>query len=88
MNDELNMFLMQLKKIQKEVIQEKLCCIHNYNTSRELLADSSYEIIYRITELIDGYYNEDIKYIITDLNNIQINANVDIHDLCEDYLES
>lgn len=44
---------------------------NKYNDTGNLLIDTTYEIIYRFLELIDGY---------------GINKKTNIHDMCKDFL--
>lgn len=43
---------------------------------------------YKICELIDGLYDKNVKYRLTEINsNEVINNDAYFHDLCEDYLK-
>ena len=42
---------------------------------------------YKILELMDGYYNKDLKYKLTEINSDEVvNSITSLHDLCEYYL--
>ena len=83
MDNEILEWFDSLKKIQKETIGSKLC---NYDKDIEYeLTDFSYELVYRILELIDGYYNDNGKYLM-EHNGKYINKSIDLHNLSESFL--
>ena len=55
----------------------------------ELLYSVSYEAIYRVLELIDGYAPVAFKLDLIDKETgISIGENIELHDKCADYLRS
>ena len=52
-----------------------------------MLNDITYETICRIMELLDGYYNNNLKGEIIDVQSGEsISSEIELHDQCEDYL--
>ncbi len=74
-------FLECLKGKRKYSLEDK------YDSTEQLLEDVTYDVIYRICEMIDGYRNPSIKYNITNLKTQKsVNETSDLHDECEAYL--
>jgi hypothetical protein len=77
-----------LVRIQDEVINIKLIENDKYDNIEEVIIDVSYEMTYKILELIDGYYNKNLKYLMIEMNSKEeVNTNKDLHNLCECYLK-
>ena len=75
-------FLNELKIIQDVVVNES-----KYNDTEDLLIDTTYETIYKILELIDGYGINKKKYEVKDtINDEIINKKTSIHNMCEESL--
>lgn len=88
MSDQMEIFLEAVKSIQNEVINIALIKKDKYDGVEEIITDVTYEMAYRIFELIDGYHNRKLKYKLTEIkSNKVVNADRDFHDLCEDYLK-
>ena len=88
MIEEKEEFFNEIKSIQDLAINIVLSNIEKYNSSEDVLKDATYEIIYRIMELIDGYRNKNIKYNICNVRSGRnVNENIELHDLCEEYLQ-
>lgn len=88
MSEEKELFFNELKGIQDLAINMVLSNIDQYSSNEDALKDATYETIYRIMELIDGYGNEDIKYdICNSISGKSVNKNDELHDLCEQYLQ-
>lgn len=52
-----------------------------------LLNDVTYETIYVIMELLDGYKNSNLRgEVINKATGCSINSNIELHDYCEEYL--
>ena len=80
-------FFNELKIIQDIVVNVMLSKKSKYNTTEDLLIDTTYETIYKILEMIDGYGINKKKYEVKDLIDEEIiNKNINIHDRCEEYL--
>lgn len=88
MNGQQEVFLTNVRKIQDEVVNVMLTNRNRYDDLDELISDATYEMTCRIMELFDGYYNEELKYRITEMNsNETVNEFSNLHDLCEGYLK-
>lgn len=84
---EKELFFQELRKIQDFAIGTALSKEDKYDGTEQLLEDVTYDVIYRICEMIDGYGNPSIKYNITNLKTQKsVNEKIDLHDECEDYL--
>ncbi|MBP5697378.1 MAG: hypothetical protein J6X11_12135 [Treponema sp.] len=90
MKRELEDFFKELAKIQDEQTNAFLCRLGKFDDGklRESLENFSYEIIYKIMELLDGYYDSKKKYEVKNVfTNTIVNDRLDFHDLCEDFLK-
>lgn len=79
--------------LERDSENSELCCecfftkVSMYNDMEELLNDVTYETIYGIMELLDGYKNNDLRGEIVDKSNgVIVNSNLDLHNYCEEYL--
>ena len=80
-------FLKEVKIIQDVVVNVMLSNEGKYNDTKDLLIDTTYETIYKILELIDGYGIDKKKYEVKDtINDEIINKETSIHDMCEETL--
>lgn len=80
-------FLNELKLIQDVVVNVMLSNKSKYNDIEDLLIDTTYETIYKILELIDGYGINKKKYEVKDIINDEIiNKKTSIHNMCEETL--
>lgn len=87
MSEEQKNFYNELKKIQDFAIGTSLCKQSNYKKTEDMLEDITYDVIYMICEMIDGYRNDLIKYNIVNAKNGNImNDKIALHDWCEEYL--
>ena len=89
MKSEQEDFLKELAKIQDEQTNIFLSKLGKFDDgqTRECLENFSYEIIYRIMELLDGYYDSKKKYEVKNVfTNAIVNDKLNLHDLCEDFL--
>lgn len=87
MDDEKILFYNELRKIQDFAIGTSLCKLDSYEKTEDLLEDITYDVIYKICELIDGYRNNLIKYrLVNSKNNYAVNDSFELHDWCEAYL--
>ena len=88
MIEEKEEFFNEIKLIQDFAINIVLSNIEKYSSSEDVLKDATYETIYRMMELIDGYRNKNIKYNISNVKSGRsVNENIELHDLCEEYLQ-
>ena len=80
-------FLNELKIIQDVVVNVMLSNENKYSETEDLLIDTTYETIYKILELIDGYGTNKRKYEVKDSTNDEIiNKKTGIHNMCEESL--
>ncbi len=86
MNNDLTLFFNEIKKIQSDSVNTMLCNLEDYKKTEDMLKDFSYDIIYRIMELLDGCIGSEQKYIIINKENRIINSTSNLHDLCETFL--
>lgn len=87
MNDEQKIFYNELRKIQDYAIGVSLCKQNKYIKTEDMLEDITYEVIYMICEMIDGYRNDLMKYnIINTKTDKVLNYKIALHDWCEEYL--
>ena len=89
MNSEQEYFLKKLAEIQSRETDVALIKLGESENEklRSAFEDFGYEIIYRIMELLDGYYDSSKKYEVRNLlSNTVLNNDSDFHDLCGDFL--
>ena len=87
MNDEQRTFYNELRKIQDFAIGNTLSKQSKYRKTEEMLEDATYDVIYMICEMIDGYRNDFVKYNIINVKNDNVvNDKIALHDWCEGYL--
>lgn len=80
-------FFNELKLIQDVVVNIMLSKESKYTETEDLLIDTTYETIYMILELMDGYGINHKKYEVKDIMTDEIiNKTVSIHNMCEDTL--
>ena len=80
-------FFNELKIIQDVVVNVMLSNESKYNDTEDLLIDTTYETIYKILELIDGYGVNKKKYEIKDkMKDEIINKKTNFHNMCEETL--
>ncbi|MBP3595502.1 MAG: hypothetical protein J6J44_13360 [Lachnospiraceae bacterium] len=85
---EQEIFWKEIKKIQTSVVDMSLLKYKQYGNNIEmLLNDVTYETIYKIMELFDGFRNESLRYeIVNKVNGISVNKSTGLHDCCEEHL--
>ena len=77
----------ELRNIQEYVVNVTLIESKRYQDLESMLNDITYETICRIMELLDGYYNNNLKGEIIDVQSGEsISSEIELHDQCEDYL--
>ena len=87
MKKEQELFWKEIQKIQNYTVNVFLTKLSMYNNMEEFLNDVTYETIYGIMELLDGYKNNGLRGEIIDKSNgIIVNSNIDLHNYCEEYL--
>ena len=81
------LFLEELRGIQDFVIEVSLCKQDEYKNTEEMLKGVTYETIYRVCEMIDGYGHNSTKYkLVNTQNGNVLNEKLELHDQCADYL--
>ena len=60
MSSQMDFFLKSINNIQDEVINVMLINKDKYDNLEEMITDATYEMTYKIFELMDGYYNKDL----------------------------
>lgn len=87
MDSEIELFYKELRRIQDLAIGTVLCKESKYEKTQDMLEDITYEVIYMMCELIDGYRNNLVKYNLVNVqdNNI-VNKKFELHNWCEEYL--
>lgn len=84
---EQELFFEELRGIQDFVVGLSLCKQDKYKNTEEMLEDITYEAIYRVFEMIDGYGNNSTKYkLVNTQNGNTLNEDFELHDRCADYL--
>ena len=87
MDEEIKLFYNELRKIQDLTIGMSLSKVNFYEKTEDMLEDITYNTIYKICELLDGYRNELIKYkLINAKSNYIVNDGFELHDWCEEFL--
>lgn len=80
-------FFEKLKQIQDEVVNVSLCKVNDDLEST--LFDVTYETMYRILELLDGYNINEYRFtVVEEETGAPINENIQLHDVCADFLKS
>lgn len=88
MTREQELFWKEIKEIQNFVVNVSLSKLSKYTNEEMLLNDVTYETIYKLMELIDGYKNNSIRgEIINSVSGHTINSDIKLHDYCEEYLK-
>lgn len=88
MYTEKELFYEELRKIQEFSVGVMLSKQDLYTDIEEMLDDVTFDVIYKICEMIDGCKNELIKYtIVNEKNENIVNENFMLHDWCESYLK-
>ncbi|MFS0592684.1 hypothetical protein AB1L05_13920 [Cytobacillus horneckiae] len=82
------LFFTTLQEIQEEVVQIALSKCSCENAER-LLYDVTYDTIYSIMELIDGYTKDNLQLdIIEKESEKSLKENIQLHDVCVDFIKS
>lgn len=87
MNEEQIAFYKELRKIQDFAIGTALSKQSKYKKTEDMLEDITYDVMYMICEMVDGYRNDLIKYNLVNIKNENVlNEEFSLHDWCEKYL--
>ena len=89
MTNEQQVFWEEVRKVQDYAVNVFLAKMSKYHTPKDLLNDVTYETIYEIMELLDGYKSDDLQgYVINKHTGKIINLNTDLHNSCEEWLNN
>ena len=88
MTEDQKIFFKELTNIQDVVVNIVSSDAEKYTNIESMLKDVTYETIYRLMELLDGYRNNSIRCeIINTISGSCINHNIELHNYCEEYLD-
>lgn len=77
-----------LQEIQEEVAMISLDELNQGIEVEEVIYDSTYEMAYRIMELLEGYMREDLKFkIVEEHSEVFLGQDIQLHDACSEYLK-
>ena len=80
-------FFKELNIIQDSIINVMLSQQNKYDSVDKIITDTTYEAIYRVLELIDGFGVNNTQYELKNLNTGHIiNEKKNMHDKCEEVL--
>lgn len=81
------LFFQTLHEIQDEAVQGALSK-YNCVNAEKLLYEVTYDTIYGILELIDGYTQENLQLdLIEKESNNSLKQNIQLHDVCVDFIK-
>ena len=81
-------FFLELKQIQEDEVLIKLSKKDRYENMEDILTDITYDTIFRIMELIDGYRNDGLQLDLIDKNTFEsIKNGIELHDQCPEFLK-
>lgn len=82
-------FFEELAYIQEYCVNIRLGKEGDFCNIEELLKDVTYEVIYRIMELLDGYGGELQRCnIVNSVTCEVINEGIELHDKCVEFIEN
>ncbi len=82
-------FFKELAYIQEYCINVRVGKEKSFSNIEELLKDVTFEVIYRIMELLDGYGGELPRCNIVNSATCEvINEGIELHDKCVDFLDN
>ncbi len=86
-------FFEELKYIQETCVSCSLCEQSKFETLEDLLNSVTYDVIYSIMEVIDGYSSNDLQLEIIDRNTNEPIRNpkdnfIELHDTCAKFLKN
>ncbi len=80
-------FFEEVRVAQDRLINILRCNKDKYNNVDDLVIDSTYEAIYSVLEIIDGFNTTGKKYYLTDCTSEEVlNSNSCLHNECENRL--
>ena len=81
-------FFETLSSIQETAVNVALGEYCQKDSLEDLLYNATYETIAQICELLDGYRSDVLQLDLIDQNsNISLRTNIELHDVCADYLK-
>lgn len=88
LNSTQELFFKSLQEIQEKAVQTALSKC-NCDNAEELLYDVTYDTIYSILELMDGYTRDDLQLdIIEQDSKRSMKENIQLHDVCADFIRT
>lgn len=89
MTNQQDIFFKELAYIQEYCVNVRVGKEKSFSDIEELLKDVTFEVIYRIMELLDGYGGELPRCnIINSATCEVINEGIELHDKCVDFLDN
>jgi len=87
--DKQDVFFRYLEHVQQLSVETVMMENKSNDDIEKLLYSVSYEAIYRVLELIDGYAPAELRVDLVDKDTgISICENIELHDKCVDYLRT
>lgn len=81
------LFFNALHEIQEEVVQTALSKC-SYENAERVLYDVTFDTIYSIMELIDGYTKDSLQLDIIEMESKKsLKENIQLHDVCVDFIK-
>ncbi len=84
-------FLKAIKDIQETCVDIAMCNNTEYNSKEEALYSVTYDVIYRIMELLDGYGDDKVGRIdivkSSTGESLKENPNIELHDKIVEYIK-
>ncbi|MFE3573090.1 hypothetical protein [Lysinibacillus sp. NPDC059133] len=90
LNPSQEMFFRALHEIQEDVVQVALCkCKCSCENIEKILYDVTYDTIFNIMELFDGYTKDDLQLDIIEKDSKKsLKENIQLHDVCVDFIKA
>ncbi|MFT9818262.1 hypothetical protein [Lysinibacillus sp. NPDC056185] len=90
LNPSQEMFFRTLHEIQEDVVQVALSkCNCSCENIEALLYDVTYDTIFKIMELIDGYSKDDLQLDVIEKDSKKsLKENIQLHDACVDFIKA
>lgn len=80
-------FFVALQEIQDLSVNIMLCNVKSYENMEDILFDVTYDTIYKIMELIDGYSKKNLQLDIIERNTLEsVRNGIELHDTCAEFL--
>lgn len=81
------LFFKSLQEIQEEVVQITLTKYSSCENLERVLYDVTYDTIYSIMELLDGYTKENLQLDLIEKDSKKsLKENIQLHDVCIEFI--